>query len=107
MNKYIEKATLKIVQRMEKNRQEHEEMRRNYNDTGYDRYKNKMDDLETEYEELKAFIGIKEEQNTSELVELERLRNILKNVKNKIYYMECDFPENSHLIGLKGLLREL
>jgi len=106
MNKYIENATLKIVQRMEKNRQEYEELRRNYNDTGYDRYKNKMDALDVEYEEFKAFIGVKEEQNSSDSLELERLRDILKNIKSKIYYMEFDFPDNSHLIGLKRLLNE-
>ena len=48
MNKLIEKATLKIVQRMEQNRKEFAEAQESYGDTGYDKYYNKMDRLDAE-----------------------------------------------------------
>lgn len=109
MNKYIEKATLKIVQRMEQNRKEFVEAERSYQDTGYDRYFKKMNMLDEEYKELKEFLRIEPEHEvTPETgIELNRLRRILKDVKSKVYYMEFDFPQNSHLIGLKELLREV
>lgn len=109
MNKYIEKATLKLVQRMEKNRKEFNEAKDWYNDTGYNRYFKKMEALDSEYEELKEFLHKDQKQEVlpETIIELDRLQRILQNVKNKVYYMEADFPVNSHLIGLKDLLREV
>jgi hypothetical protein len=109
MNKLIEKATLKIVQRMEQNRKEFVEAEASYSDTGYDKYYNKMIRLDTEYNELKDFMHL---ETTTEalpqtIVELDRLREVLKNIKSKVFYMEIDFPANSHLIGLKELLRDI
>jgi anion-transporting ArsA/GET3 family ATPase len=109
MNKYIEKAMLKIVQRMEQNRKEFVEAERSYQDTGYDRYFNKMNTLDSEYKELKEFLHSEPECAAAPEteIELDRLRMILKNVKSKVYYMEADFPANAHLMGLKELLREV
>lgn len=55
MQKVIEKAVIKITQEMERNRKAYNEARGSYNDTGYDRYYNKMTKLDAEYEDLKAF----------------------------------------------------
>ncbi|QAT43459.1 hypothetical protein [Aminipila luticellarii] len=108
MNKHIEKATLKIIERMEKNRHEYNEAKEWLDDTGYDRYYKKMERLDAEYEELKNFINPEPEGATAaELIELDRLRRTLKDVKSKVFYMECDFPSSSHLIGLKDLLRDV
>ena len=62
-----------------------------------------------EYEELKDFMHL---ETTTEvlpqtIVELDRLREVLKNIKSKVFYMETDFPANSHLIGLKELLKDI
>jgi hypothetical protein len=109
MNKYIEKATLKIVQRMEQNRKELNEAKESYNDSGYDRYLKKMEQLDKEYEEFKEFLHIQEPDNslTKANLEIDRLQRILATIKNKIFYMEADFPANTHIIGLKDLLRDI
>lgn len=109
MNKYIEKATLKIVQRMEQNRKEFVEAKENYRDTGYDQYFKKMNSLDNEYAEFKEFLQIEQKHEVAPqtVIELDRLQRILKDVKSKVDYMEADFPANAHLIGLKNLLREV
>jgi hypothetical protein len=109
VNRLIEKATLKIVQRMEQNRKDFVEVEASYRDTGYDKYYNKMNRLDAEYKELKEFIHLEEttEALPQTVVELDRLREVLKNIKSKVFYMEADFPANSHLIGLKELLKDI
>jgi archaellum component FlaC len=67
-----------------------------------------MNALDNEYEELKSFLHVEHEDDTTLKMdnELNRLRTLIKNVKSKVEYMEADFPANTHLIGLKELLRE-
>lgn len=55
MHKEIERTALRIAQAMEKNRKSYLEAEESYRDTGYDRYWNKMQLLDAEYEELKLF----------------------------------------------------
>ncbi|MFR5585446.1 MAG: hypothetical protein ACLTLQ_18000 [[Clostridium] scindens] len=43
---------------MERNRKDYNETADCYRDTGYDRYWDKMERLEKEYEELKSFLGL-------------------------------------------------
>ena len=56
---------------MEKNREAYVDADRSYRDTGYDRYYNKMNKLDAEYEEFKDFLGLGNDQ------ERERLENII------------------------------
>jgi putative IMPACT (imprinted ancient) family translation regulator len=109
VNKLIEKATLKIVQRMEQNRKEFVEAEASYRDTGYNKYYNKMNRLDVEYKELKDFMHLGEttEVLPQTIVELDRLREVVKNIKSKVFFMEADFPVNSHLVGLKELLKDI
>ena len=67
MQKVVENAVFKITQAMEKNRKAYAEASEWYIDTGYDRYWNKMERLEKEYEEFKTFLGLNTEENKNAL----------------------------------------
>ncbi len=105
MQKEIEKAVLKITQAMEKNRKEFVEVEGNYRDTGYDRYWNKMQKLDAEYEELRAFIQPKQE--LSQIKEMEELQRIVKNIKSKWEHLKSDIPITADLMGIDDLFKEL
>ena len=109
MQKVIENATLKIVQAMEKNRNAYNEADEWYKDTGYNRYWKKMEKIDAEYEELRDFLHPEEkiEVQPETILRCYELERMLKNVKSKVFYMEFDFPANSHIIGLKELLRDI
>ena len=108
--KEIEKATLKIVQAMEKNRTSYAEASAWYKDTGYDRYFKKMDKLEKEYEEYKKFLHITDEPNFSEesamYKELDNLKRAISTIKSKVYYLSQDLPQCTELITLKEFLKD-
>jgi predicted nuclease with TOPRIM domain len=105
MQKEIEKAVLKITQAMEKNRKEFVEVEGNYRDTGYDRYWNKMQKLDAEYEELRAFIQPKQE--LSQIKEMDELQRVVKNIKSKWEHLKSDIPITADSIGIDDLFREL
>ena len=105
MQKEIEKAVLKITQAMEKNRKDFVELERNYQDTGYDRYWNKMQKLDAEYEELRAFIQPKQELSPNK--EVDELRRIVKNIKSKWEHLKSDIPITADLMGIDDLFKEL
>lgn len=107
MQKEIEKAVLKITQAMEKNRKEFVEVERNYRDTGYARYWNKMQKLDVEYEELRAFIQPKQELSLSQVKEMDELQRIVKNIKSKWEHLKSDIPITADSIGIDDLFKEL
>ncbi|CUX74682.1 hypothetical protein BN3589_03904 [Clostridium sp. C105KSO14] len=108
MQKVIEKAVIKITQEMERNRKAYNEARGSYNDTGYDRYYNKMTKLDAEYEELKAFLHPEEKSEVPEVYrECDELRQMLRNLKNKWQYLRADLPVSADTIGIDDLLRDV
>lgn len=108
MQKVIEKAVIKITQEMERNRKAYNEARGSYNDTGYDRYYNKMTKLDAEYEDLKAFLHPEEKSEVPEVYrECDELRRMLRNLKSKWQYLRADLPVSADTIGIDDLLRDV
>ena len=99
MLKIIENVVLKITQEMERNRNAYNEASEWYRDTGYDRYWNKMERLEKEYEELKAFLGLKtdDEKNTIEAEnkrlysENKELKRFISEANSLMSYIHADY----------------
>ena len=109
MQKVIENAILKVTQAMEKNRNAYNEARGSYNDTGYDRYYNKMAKLDAEYEELRAFLHHEEKDEIPAEVYRERdeLRQTLRNLKSKWQYLRADLPVSADTINIDDIFRDI
>lgn len=114
MNKTIEKIeefkTKKIEAAIEKAREDYAEARANYNDTGHDRYFNKMEKLESEIDELEAYKDRDKAINDA-LREKEKTRHeldeIKKDLSNKIFYLLAALPECSEAKSLKAFVDSL
>lgn len=106
MLKEIESATLKIVKAMEKNRIAYAEADEWYKDTGYDRYFKKMQRLDTEYEEYRQFLHIKDESVAAISHEDEYL-DLLKQIKSKWYYLKFDIPATPESNAIDKLLLDV
>lgn len=99
MQNVIEKAVIKITQEMEKNRKAYNEAADCYRDTGYDRYCNKMERLEKEYEELKNFLGLNKEEDENALetrivrlyAENKELKKFISEAKSLMTYIHADY----------------
>ncbi len=114
MNKAIEKVeTFKkttIDKAVEKARQAYEEARGSFNDTGYDRYYNKMTKLEAEIEELEEYqqrdgaIRAAIDERAKAKQELEEIK---KTLKNKLFYLMKAIPECSEGRSLQDFLETL
>lgn len=99
MQKVIENAVLKITQAMEKNRKAYVEASECYKDTGHDRYWNKMECLEKEYEELKNFLSLNKEENKNALgdqnarlyAENKELKRFISEAKSLMAYIHADY----------------
>lgn len=109
MHKVIENAVIKITQAMEKNRNAYVEASEWYSDTGYDRYWNKMERLDAEYEELKTFLHHEEKSDVPAEVYQERdeLRQALLNLKSKWQYLRADLPVSVDTIGIDDIFRDI
>lgn len=113
MNKYIEKVEKYkekvLLPALEKLKTECEEAEDFFRDTGYDRYFNKMQKCESQIEEIEEYLGEsqkKEEITSSEYKELLQLRETMKNIKTKVFYLSKELPMCVDLINLKDLLRD-
>lgn len=114
MNKYIEKVEKYkekvLFTALEKLKTENEVAEEFYRDTGYDRYFNKMRRCESEIREIEEYLGInkeeKREMTASEYKELLQLREAMKNVKSKVFYLSKELPMCADLINLQDLLRD-
>lgn len=109
MHKEIEKAVLRITQAMEKNRKLYAEAEESYRDTGYDRYWNKMQKLDAEYEELKAFIAPDKpiEGRHETLVKLDELQRKVKSIRSKWEYLRADLPASAESVGIDDLFKDI
>ena len=102
MNKAIEKCEAykqkTIAAALDKAKAEYTEDEGSFNDTGYDRYYNKMSKLEAEIADLKEYLNrdnaireaIEEKKRTR--AELEEIK---KELKNKLFYLLAAIPECS------------
>lgn len=109
MHKEIERAVLRITQAMEKNRKAYVEAVGSYRDTGYDRYWNKMEKLDAEYEELKSFLHPKEEPEVSlsTIRKFDELKRQVKCIRSKWEYLRCDMPDSADSIGIDELFKDI
>lgn len=108
MNKEIERAVLKITQAMEKNRKQYVEADANYRDTGYDRYWNKMQKLDIEYEELKTFLhGEKIEVTPETIRKLRELQAKVTSLKSKWEILRRELPASAETCGIDDILKDI
>ncbi|MFR1844645.1 MAG: hypothetical protein ACLTLQ_19380 [[Clostridium] scindens] len=97
MQNVIEKAVFKITQEMERNRKDYNETADCYRDTGYDRYWDKMERLEKEYEELKSFLGLNSStqnasaESTRLYAENKELKRFINDAKSLMTYIHADY----------------
>lgn len=113
MNKYIEKVEKykeKVLRpALEKLKADHEEAEDFYRDTGYDRYYNKIQKCENQIEEIEKYLNAGKEEikqiTPSEYKELLELREAIKNVKSKVFYLSKELPMCADLVNLQDLLR--
>ena len=111
MHKEIERATAIITKAIEKNRKAYEEADGSYRDTGYDRYWNKMQRLDAEYEELKAFLHTEEknEVQPDTIRKLYELQRKVKNIKSNWDYVYHDFnlPATPQVVGIISIFKDI
>ena len=111
MHKEIERAISRITQAMEKNRSAYAEAKGSYMDTGYDRYYNKMEKLDAEYEELEAFLHKDEKVEVKPEIYLkfDELQHEVKNIKSKWDYIRQDLnlPETTDVVGIDDIFRDI
>lgn len=108
MQKVIENAVLKITQEMEKNRKAYAEAEEWFRDTGHDRYFNKMNKLEAEFDELKSFLGLDkqdkrnafEAENIRLYSENKELKGFIKAVKSQVDYIKADYWSDPRVVRL-------
>ena len=109
MHKEIEKAVLRITQVMERNRKAYEEAKANYNDTGHGCYWNKMQKLDDEYEELKAFLLPDKENNVTPdaIRKLNELKVKVRSLKTKWEYLRSDLSYSNVSVGIDDIFRDI
>lgn len=111
MHKEIERAKIRIKKAMEKNRSDFKEAKGNYADTGYDRYWNKMEKLDAEYEELNVFLHAGEEPKATpkEILRLVELQKQVKSIKGKweYLYQELNLPDIRDVVGINDIFKDI
>lgn len=113
MSKYIDKVEQykqkvlgKALEKLESEYANAEDM---YTDSGYDRYYNKMQKCEREIEEIKQYlepVTVHQDIIAGDYKELLELREKMKNIKAKLFYLEADFPQCADIINLKDMVRD-
>lgn len=114
MNKYVEKVEQykeKVLgQALEKLKTDYEEAEDFYRDTGYDRYYKKMQKCESQIAEIEKYMNAGKTEvkqvTASEYKELLELRQKMKTIKNKVFYLSKELPMCADLINLQDLLRD-
>lgn len=114
MNKTIEKIEYykknMLDKALEKAKAEYADAEGSYNDTGYDRYWNKMQKLEDEIKELEEYIS-KDSAISDAVREKEKVRAELSRIKrelgNKLFYLLAAIPECSEARSIKEYLDKL
>lgn len=114
MNKHIQKVEeykeKTLGKALEKLKSDYEEAEDFYRDTGYDRYYNKMKRSEEQINEIEEYLNCKKEDKAEitakEYKELLQLRETMKNIKSKVFYLSKELPMCADLINLQDMLRD-
>lgn len=114
MNKYIEKVEKykeKVLgTALEKLREDYKEAKDSYRDTGHDRYLNKIHKCEIQIQEIEEYMKNVENEikdiSSSEYRELLELREKMKTIKSKVFYISKEIPVSADLINLQDMLRD-
>lgn len=114
MNKYVEKVEKYkervLVQALEKLKTDYKLADFSYRDTGYDKYYNKMKKCEIQIKEIEEYMNAGKEEvrqvTAREYKELLELREAMKNVKSKIFYLSKELPVCADLVRLQDILRD-
>lgn len=108
MHKEIERAVIKITQAMERNRKQYVDADASYRDTGYDRYWNKMQRLDIEYDELKTFLHGDTIEVTPETIrKLKELQVNVTSLKSKWEILRQDLPASAEACGIDDILKDI
>lgn len=114
MNRVIEKCEAykqkTVAAAMKKAQTQYDEACGSFNDTGYDRYYNKMMKLEKEISELEEYLK-RDNAIQAAIIEREKtkkeLTDIKKKLKNKMFYLMAAIPECSEGRSIQEYLETL
>lgn len=90
----------------------YKEAKKSYDDTGYDRYFNKMERCEKELQELQEYLHkdetVVKDLSTNEYREYLDMKENFKTLISKFFYMFADLnlPETSEVKGIQRLLEK-
>ncbi len=121
MNKAIEKVEAykakTIGTALDKAKAEYQDAKDFYNQTGYDRYYNKMNRLEQTIEELEAYIEkdrvnervskLKDDLEYEKASYRKKLQEIKKDLMNRLFYLLKVIPECSEAKSLEAYIKNL
>lgn len=114
MNKHIEKVENykeKVLgTALDKLRTEYKDAEDWYNNTGHGRYFNKMQRCEKQIVEIEEYMKKGETEtrvvSSSEYRELLELREKMKIIKSKVFYLSKEIHATTELINLQDILRD-
>ncbi len=102
---------------LNKAKEEYQDAKGSYNDTGYDRYYNKMNRLEKTIEELEAYIekdrvnerllDLKSELECEKALNRKKIQEIKKDLMNKLFYLLKVIPECTEARSLEEYIKNL
>ena len=102
---------------LNKAKEEYQEAEGSYNDTGYDRYYNKMNRLEKTIKELEAYIEkdrvnerlliLKSELECEKELNRKKIQEIKKDLMNKLFYLLKVIPECAEARSLEEYIKRL
>ena len=121
MNKAIERVEAykakTVGNALNKAKADYEDAKDFYNQTGYDRYYNKMNRLEQEIEELEAYLekdrvnerlsDLKSELECEKATYRKKLQEIKKDLMNRLFYLLKVIPECSEAQSLEAYIKNL
>lgn len=102
---------------LNKAKEEYQDAMGSYNDTGYDRYYNKMNRLEKTIKELEAYIekdrvnerllDLKSELECEKALYSKKIQEIKKDLMNKLFYLLKVIPECTEARSLEEYIKNL
>lgn len=109
--------TKTVENALNKAKEEYQDAEGSYNDTGYDRYYNKMNRLKKTIEELEAYIekdrvnerllDLKSELECEKELNRKKIQEIKKDLMNKLFYLLKAIPECAEARSLEEYIKKL
>lgn len=109
--------TKTVENALNKAKEEYQDAESSYNDTGYDRYYNKMNRLEKTIKELEAYIekdrvnesllDLKSELECEKALYKKKIQEIKKDLMNKLFYLLKVIPECTEARSLEAYIKKL